>query len=150
DNHPAFHAAASRLRLMGHEVYNPAEEEAGLTIRAYFNEDCRYLCLEADAIAMLSGWERSKGANTELMLSQCFAPPLPIFLYKDEDPWLSPAILKSVKITLSPGASSTTSLTPSRRLRVSQKKATTSTTRAKNSIGRKINRPTMRTARVGI
>jgi len=31
-NHPAFHAAAQRLRLIGHEVYNPAEEEAGFRL----------------------------------------------------------------------------------------------------------------------
>jgi hypothetical protein len=133
DNHPAFHAATSRLRLCGHQVYNPAEEEVGHTIRHYFNEDCRYICLEADAIAMLSGWERSRGACAELMLAA--AIDLPLYLYQDQDPWLCRMTLSRAKIILLPQAASTTSPTLSRKLPPSLRPGTNNIIRERRSIG---------------
>jgi|SRR5215471_4671334 len=79
-NRPAFDEAARRLRQEGHEVWSPAEfagevmnstgdEEqaalAGFSIRQAMATQLRYICLNADAIAMLPGWENSGGCRTE-------------------------------------------------------------------------------------
>jgi hypothetical protein len=92
-NFPAFHAAAAILRAQGHEVFNPAERDIerhngvdisfsndkgdpeqakrdfGFSLRDALAEDTAYICREADAIAMLPGWENSKGARAEHALA---------------------------------------------------------------------------------
>lgn len=65
-NFPAFHAEAKRLRALGHEVVSPAEIHAvgepswSFALRA----DIRAL-LECEGIALLPGWEQSRGALLE-------------------------------------------------------------------------------------
>ncbi|WP_319517271.1 DUF4406 domain-containing protein [uncultured Martelella sp.] len=73
-NYPAFHAEAARLRAMGHMVYNPAEyphdgPAEAFPIRQAFSDYCRFLCLEANAIFMLRGWQSSRGAQIEYRLA---------------------------------------------------------------------------------
>lgn len=68
-NFPAFHAETARLRAMGYEVVNPAE------INPYpgpWKECMRRDIAElvaCDALVLLPGWERSKGAQLEYSIA---------------------------------------------------------------------------------
>lgn len=92
-NFPAFNRAAAILRAEGHSVFNPAErdierhggvdisagnhagdpavaeKEHGFSLREALADDTAFICREADAIAMLPGWESSKGARAEHALA---------------------------------------------------------------------------------
>ncbi len=66
-NFPAFHAAAASLRALGYDIVNPAEIN---TDQAATWEDCLRADIEqlvtCEAIALLPGWENSRGAKREL------------------------------------------------------------------------------------
>ena len=87
-NFPAFHAHAADIRAAGHFVFNPAEadnehhgrdiskgnsggcekqaaEEHGFDLRRALGVDLSWICAEADAVALMPGWEASQGANAE-------------------------------------------------------------------------------------
>ena len=71
-NFPAFHAAAKRFRQTGWEVANPAENFDGRTDlprEAYLRADMVMLA-QCDAIAMLPGWEDSRGATLEYTVAR--------------------------------------------------------------------------------
>ena len=95
-NFPAFFRAASQLESLGWEVFNPAQadierygvdfskmcptgshEEANkaagtpVTYRDCLRADLNYILDHADAIALLPGWENSKGCKAELALAEC-------------------------------------------------------------------------------
>lgn len=65
-NFPAFHAEAARLRVLGHEVINPAEinPDKHLTWLECMRTDIAALVF-CDAVQLLSGWQDSKGATLE-------------------------------------------------------------------------------------
>jgi nucleoside 2-deoxyribosyltransferase len=66
DNAPAFAAAAHLLRAAGYEVVSPLEvcPEKGLPWSEYMRRDIVKL-LKCDAVAMLPGYQESKGAMLE-------------------------------------------------------------------------------------
>ena len=65
NNFPAFHAWAARLRAQGFDVVSPAELPEAETWEMCLRKDMRELPT-CDAIALMPGWERSKGAHLEL------------------------------------------------------------------------------------
>lgn len=83
-NREAFRAAAAMLRAEGHEVFCPAEsteaiygadvyannptgDEArtAISARRVYAADLAYICNEAEGVAFLPGWRKSKGALGE-------------------------------------------------------------------------------------
>lgn len=68
-NHPAFHAAAADLREKGFEVISPAEIEHPIhTWESCMRKDIMEL-MNAEKVAVLPGWEKSKGAKIEVYLA---------------------------------------------------------------------------------
>ena len=65
NNFPAFNFWAARLRADGYDVVSPAEIQEAGTWELCLRADLRELCT-CDAIALMPGWEGSKGANLEL------------------------------------------------------------------------------------
>lgn len=75
-NHPAFHEAAGKLRAAGHTVLNPADyglDEKDWT--ACLRRDLHDV-LRAEAVAVLPGWQRSRGAALEVEVAQRLGMPI--------------------------------------------------------------------------
>ena len=85
-NHPAFDAAAYKLLIEGHTVFSPAENDRllwpdwpwesftgnpdvdGISLpdmRKVIKGDLDWIADNAEAIALLPGWQNSRGARTE-------------------------------------------------------------------------------------
>jgi hypothetical protein len=65
NNFPAFRRWAAKLRADGFDVVSPAEIQEAGTWELCLRADLRELCT-CDAIALMPGWEGSKGAHLEL------------------------------------------------------------------------------------
>lgn len=65
-NYPAFHAEAARLRQLGYHVENPADHGMiqGFEWADYLRLDMQKL-ITCEVIALLPGWDKSKGARLE-------------------------------------------------------------------------------------
>lgn len=88
-NFPAFDEASEKLRALGHKVFNPAERDreahgedindsatGDLTdvpqfdLRDALTADLTWICQHADAVVLLDGWEKSKGATAERAVAE--------------------------------------------------------------------------------
>ena len=87
-NFPAFDMAAEILREEGYIVFSPAERDRdngfdptpydgtedlsalGFSLNHALADDTAWICLEADAVYMLDGWEDSSGARAEKALAE--------------------------------------------------------------------------------
>ncbi len=76
-NRPAFHEAARQLRQAGYRVTNPAEK--GLPDSApwqmHMRADIKAM-MDCDGLAILAGWQNSRGANAETNLAHALGIPV--------------------------------------------------------------------------
>lgn len=75
-NYPAFNDAAAMLRACGFGVENPAENQAPAcgSWTAYMRMSCTQM-LRCDAVAVLHGWQGSKGARIEVDFAEALDIP---------------------------------------------------------------------------
>lgn len=74
-NYPLFHRVAATLRAAGHRVYCPAEyphdgPHDSFPLREAFADYARFICLQADTLVLLTGWQNSLGVSAELALAK--------------------------------------------------------------------------------
>lgn len=74
-NYPAFHEAAQRLRAVGYEIENPAENSPEPDWTGYMRASLRQVS-RVDGIAVLRGWELSRGANLEVHIAHALHLPV--------------------------------------------------------------------------
>ncbi len=77
-NYPVFNRAATRLRELGYDVINPAETAGGivhLSRATFLRIDMGYV-MAAEAVAVLPGWEKSRGACLEMMVGDAIDLPI--------------------------------------------------------------------------
>lgn len=73
-NYPAFNAAAQMLTSRGHEPLNPVDSEKHNDTDTHQTWDwyLRHaiaMVTTADGVALLPGWEKSRGANLEWIVA---------------------------------------------------------------------------------
>jgi hypothetical protein len=93
-NFPAFGTASDALADRGHTVFNPADHDRqngfdptgmtgdedlaalGFDLRGALAADMEFIARHADAVAVLTGWERSSGARAEVALAHALGLPV--------------------------------------------------------------------------
>jgi uncharacterized protein DUF4406 len=92
---PAFLEGARLLRAAGHEVFSPVEhdegsgfiwaghsgdiavaEAGGFNLRKALGDDLAWICAHADAVVLLPGWEKSRGACAEAAVARALDLPV--------------------------------------------------------------------------
>ena len=82
-NHPLFNRAARLLRDQGYDVFNPAETKGGDTSQPrsfYMRLDIPAL-MESEGVAVLPGWEQSRGASLEVWIA--IDLDIPVYQYSE-------------------------------------------------------------------
>lgn len=75
-NYPAFNAAAKMLAGFGYDVLNPVDAEDKNPTPGqpqdwdWYMRHALRMVLDADGLALLPGWEKSKGATLEVQVAQ--------------------------------------------------------------------------------
>lgn len=82
-NFPAFEAARLQLRAEGFEVLCPAEagKVDGWAWEQYLRRDLR-MVLDAEAVIVLPGWEKSRGARLETHVAEGLGMPVVRFEHR--------------------------------------------------------------------
>lgn len=99
-NYPAFRAAAKRLRDAGYTVLDPSESFEGATDRGrseYMRLDIQHV-LNADAIAVLPGWQGSPGARLEVSIARELGLPIWDATQDGEVPYRESAVLEAHRL----------------------------------------------------
>lgn len=102
-NFPKFDKGQEYLESMGHRVFSPAQQdklrgfdfstlkgdenlaELGFNIRETISMDLSWIAEEAEAVALLPGWERSNGARAEVFAARAVGIPVGLVEHFDED-----------------------------------------------------------------
>jgi hypothetical protein len=76
-NYPAFLANAHQLRRSGFIVVNPADNGLPATSpwSSHMRRDLRSM-LDCQGVALLEGWETSRGANLEVVIARALDMPI--------------------------------------------------------------------------
>jgi hypothetical protein len=85
-NFPAFFNAADAWTDAGHSVFNPAtgfDGDTSLPYSVYLKRDLISL-FDCDALAVLPGWQNSRGAQLEIHLARVLEIPVYEAEYPDE------------------------------------------------------------------
>lgn len=88
-NYPAFYAAARDLTRAGFDVLNPAFDEKvpGSRPWEWYMRRALSMVLDSDGVALLDGWEMSRGATFEHLTARTLDMPCrPLQVWLD-DPW---------------------------------------------------------------
>jgi hypothetical protein len=83
-NFPAFHDAAARLSAIGHRVIDPSRHGADpdKAWTDFLRRDLADLLI-CEGVAVLDGWEGSRGANLEVYVARALEIPV-----RTVDEWL--------------------------------------------------------------
>ena len=96
-NWPAFNAVSSCLKSQGYEVISPVDLDRDMgysfqspddylaATRKLFANSVFNMILDADAVLLLPGWKKSRGAMAEIMCAK--AIDLPLFVWEDGVIW---------------------------------------------------------------